>query len=108
MFGDRLLVPVEQQAHDLSGIARAAFRSFAFGAGGFSSNSITRRLSRFVSLTRSCSSMTDCGTDQRNDRHAPQQDGQTGKSKLLARGCLRILVQSLRANASPLIKEPTA
>ena len=41
------------------------------------------------------------------DRHAPQQDGQTGKSKLLARSCLRILVQSLRANASPLIKEPT-
>jgi hypothetical protein len=27
------------------------------------------------------------------DRHAPQQDGQTGKSKLLARSCLRILVQ---------------
>ena len=43
------------------------------------------------------------------DRHAPQQDGQTGKSKLLARGCLRILVRSLRANAkTPLIKEPTA
>jgi hypothetical protein len=42
------------------------------------------------------------------DRHAPQQDGQTGKSKLLAKSCLRILVQSLRANASPLIKEPTA
>ncbi len=42
------------------------------------------------------------------DRHAPQQDGQAGKSKLLARSCLRILVQSLRANASPLIKEPTA
>jgi hypothetical protein len=41
------------------------------------------------------------------DRHAPQQDGQAGKSKLLARSCLRILVQSLRANASPLIKEPT-
>ena len=35
------------------------------------------------------------------DRHAPQQDGQPGKSKLLARSCLRILVQSLRANASP-------
>jgi hypothetical protein len=42
------------------------------------------------------------------DRHAPRQDGQTGKSKLLARSCLRILVQSLRATASPLIKEPTA
>ncbi len=42
------------------------------------------------------------------DRHAPQQDGQTGKSKLLARSCLRILVQSVQANASPLIKEPTA
>ncbi len=42
------------------------------------------------------------------DRHAPQQVGQTGKSKLLATSCLRILVQSLRANASPLIKEPTA
>ena len=42
------------------------------------------------------------------DRHAPQQDGQTGKSKLLARSCLRILVRGLRANASPLIKEPTA
>src|SRR5271165_586860 len=37
------------------------------------------------------------------DRRSPQQDGQTGKSKLLARSCLRILVQSLRANASPLI-----
>ena len=42
------------------------------------------------------------------DRHAPQPDGQTGKSKLLARSCLRIPVQSLRANASPRIKEPTA
>ncbi len=42
------------------------------------------------------------------DRHAPQQDGQTGKSNPGAPGCLRILVQSLRANASPLIKEPTA
>jgi hypothetical protein len=42
------------------------------------------------------------------DRHAPQADGQTGKSKLLARSCLRILVQSLRTNASPLIKELTA
>ena len=29
-----------------------------------------------------------------------QQDGQTGKSKLLARSCLRILVQSLQVNAS--------
>ena len=35
------------------------------------------------------------------DRHAPQQDGQAGKAKLLARSCLRILVQSLRAHASP-------
>ena len=42
------------------------------------------------------------------DRHAPQQHGQTGKSKLLGRSCLRILVQSLRANASTPIKEPTA
>jgi hypothetical protein len=42
------------------------------------------------------------------DRQAPQQDGQTGKLQLLARSCLQILVQSLRANASPLIKEPTA
>ena len=42
------------------------------------------------------------------DRHAPQQDGQTGKSKLLAWSCLWILVQNRRANASPLIKEPTA
>ena len=42
------------------------------------------------------------------DRQAPQQDRQTGKLKLLARSCLRILVQSLRANASPRIKEPTA
>ena len=42
------------------------------------------------------------------DQHAPQQDGQAGKAKLLARSCLRILVQSLRANASPRIKEPTA
>ena len=38
------------------------------------------------------------------DRQVPQQDGQTGKSKLLAKSCLRILVQSLRANASPLIQ----
>jgi hypothetical protein len=29
------------------------------------------------------------------DPHAPQQDGQTGKSKLLGRSGLRILVQSL-------------
>jgi hypothetical protein len=41
------------------------------------------------------------------NRHAPQQDGQTGKSNPGAPGCLRILVQSLRANASPLINEPT-
>ncbi len=40
------------------------------------------------------------------DRRGPQQDGQAGKSKLPARSCLRILVQSLRANASPLFKEP--
>ena len=42
------------------------------------------------------------------DRHAPEQDGQTAKSKLLATNCLRILVQSLQANGSPLIKELTA
>jgi hypothetical protein len=42
------------------------------------------------------------------DQHAPQQDGQAGKSKLLARSGLRILVQSLRANASTRIKQPTA
>jgi hypothetical protein len=36
------------------------------------------------------------------DCHAPQQDGQAGKFRLLARSRLRILVQSLRANASPL------
>ena len=42
------------------------------------------------------------------DRHARNRMAQTGKSKLLAWSCLRILVQSLRANASPLIKEPTA
>ena len=57
-FRDRLFTPVDQ-AHDRCGRVRAALRSFALGAGGFSSNSITRRLSRCVSLTRSCSSMTD-------------------------------------------------
>jgi hypothetical protein len=42
------------------------------------------------------------------DRLAPQQDGQAGKSKHFPRSCLRIPVQSLQANAIPLIKETTA
>ncbi len=44
-LGNRLFTPVGE-AHDLSGKARAAFRNFAFGAGEFTSNSITSRLSR--------------------------------------------------------------
>jgi hypothetical protein len=39
-------------AYGRSRNARADFRSFAFGNGGFSSNSITSRLSRSVSLMR--------------------------------------------------------
>jgi hypothetical protein len=35
------------------------------------------------------------------DPHAPQQDGRVSRSMLLAKGCLRVLVQSLQAKASP-------
>ena len=38
----------------------------------------------------------------------PRQDGQVAKTKFLARNCLRILDQSLPANASPLTNEPAA
>src|SRR5438128_920078 len=51
LFGNRLFTPVGQ-AHDPTGTARAAFRNFALGAGGFSRRSNTRRLSRRLSLTR--------------------------------------------------------
>ncbi len=47
------------QSHQRRNIARAAFRSFALGAGGFSSRSITSLLSRTESLIRSCSLITD-------------------------------------------------
>ena len=50
LFRDQLFPPIGE-AHALSNKARAAFRSFGLGAGGFSSNSMTRRLSRLVSLT---------------------------------------------------------
>src|ERR1039457_2060643 len=54
---DRLFVPCRRN-HDRRGSARAAARNLAFGAGGFSSRSRTRRLSRAESCTRSASSMT--------------------------------------------------
>ncbi len=45
LAGDRLCVP-DRNTHDRFGSARAAFRSFALGAGGFSRSSSTRRLFR--------------------------------------------------------------
>ncbi len=52
LLGDRLFVP---RRHDLCyvgfGNARAAASSFALGAGGFSSRSRTRKLSRSESCT---------------------------------------------------------
>src|SRR5437016_2097600 len=44
LLGNRLFTPI-RQGHDRSGMARAAFRNFALGAGGFSSRLSTRRLS---------------------------------------------------------------
>jgi hypothetical protein len=38
----------------------------------------------------------------------PRQDDQAAKAKFLARNCLRILGQSLPANASPRTNEPAA
>jgi hypothetical protein len=56
-LADRLFVPAR---HDYGrfGSARAAATSFAFGAGGWSSSSRTRKLSRADSRTRSASSIT--------------------------------------------------
>ena len=44
----------------------------------------------------------------RRELLVPRQDGQVAKTKFLARNCLRILDQSLDANASSLTNKPAA